>query len=102
MSVDHDRVRREDLRWLAVLTLNKGRPSDLPEEQILSVAQAVYPDATPIELRQALDYLAERDLIELDRAPHGRWRAKLTRCGIDLAEYTVACEPGIARPAKYW
>ena len=27
--------------------------------------------------------------------------ADLTRHGVDVAEYTVDCEPGIARPAKY-
>jgi hypothetical protein len=27
---------------------------------------------------------------------------KLTRIGIDVVEYTVECDPGIARPKKYW
>ena len=25
-----------------------------------------------------------------------------SRYGVDIAEYTIDCEPGIARPAKYW
>jgi len=31
-----------------------------------------------------------------------QWRAKLTRIGTDGGEYTAPCDPGIARPAKYW
>ena len=30
------------------------------------------------------------------------WFADLTRYGVDVAEYTVDCQPGVARPAKYW
>ncbi|MBF0256826.1 MAG: hypothetical protein HQL47_10300 [Gammaproteobacteria bacterium] len=102
MTVDQARVRRESIRWHGVLTLNNARPIGAFEESILAVVQAVYPDATPLEVRQALDYLEARDLVDLDRQPHGRWHARLSRTGIDLAEYTVPCEPGIARPEKYW
>ena len=28
--------------------------------------------------------------------------ARLARHGVDVSEYTVDCEPGVARPAKYW
>ena len=35
-------------------------------------------------------------------ADSGPWHAELTRYGVDVAEYTIDCEPGIARPAKYW
>jgi hypothetical protein len=27
--------------------------------------------------------------------------AELTRYGVDIVEYTIACEPGIARPKKW-
>jgi len=30
------------------------------------------------------------------------WFGKLTREGVDVVEYTVLCDPGIARPRKYW
>jgi len=49
-----------------------------------------------------MDYLHDRELIKLDKQPSGRWHAELSRFGVDVAEYTVSCEPGIARPAKYW
>jgi hypothetical protein len=100
--IDMARVRRESLRWLVLLTLNNARPMGAFESVVLSVAQAEYPDATALELRREMDYLADRELVELDKRPDGRWRAELTRFGVDVAEYTVDCQPGIARPAKYW
>ena len=51
-------------------------------------------------LGRYLDF--KRELVTLDKQPSGRWFAVLTRHGVDVAEYTVDCEPGIARPAKYW
>ena len=102
MSVDLVRIRRESIRWHILLTGNTARPSGCYEEVMLSVVQAVYPDATPIEVRRELDYLAARELLDVRREPTGRWWAELTRHGVDVAEYTVDVEPGIARPAKYW
>ena len=101
-TIDHARLRREALRWLVLLTLNVARPIGAFEGLVLSVAQSEYPDATPLELRRERDYLAGRELVKLDKQPSGRWHADLTRNGVDVAEYTVNCEPGIARPAKYW
>lgn len=99
---DLARVRREALRWLVLLTLNNARPLGCAEGPILSVAQTQYADASPLELRRELEYLASRELVELIKSPVGHWHAELTRHGVDLAEYTVDCEPGIARPTKYW
>jgi len=100
--MDINKVRREMMRWNIILTLNNARPIGAAEELILSVVQAISPDATPVEVRRELDYLEERGLVHIDRAPTGHWAADLTRHGVDLAEYTVDCDPGIARPAKYW
>jgi hypothetical protein len=100
--VDHMKVRREAIRWFVLLTLNNARPIGAFEGPILAVIQSEYPDATPLELRRELDYLADRELVELRKHPDGRWHADLTRHGMDVAEYTVDCEPGVARPAKYW
>jgi hypothetical protein len=102
MNIDQAKVRRESLRWLILLTLNNARPMGCYEELVLSTAQAVFPDATPLELRREMDYLGDRELVEIDRQPSGRWHVDLTRIGVDIAEYTVPCEPGIARPEKYW
>lgn len=100
--VDMAKVRREDIRWQALVTLDKARPIGIYEEVVLSVVRATYTDATPLELRREMDYLEERALIKIDRQPDGRWHAELTRAGVDVVEYTVDCDPGIARPPKYW
>lgn len=100
--IDPAKARREYLRWLILLTLNNARPVGAYEGPILTVAQAEYPDATALELRRELDYLADRNLVQVRKEPSGRWFADLTRYGTDLAEYTIDCAPGIARPEKYW
>ena len=101
-AIDTARIRRASLRWLIILTLTNARPIGAFEGPILAVAQSEYPDATPLELRRELDYLHDRELIKVDRQPSGRWFAELTRIGVDLAEYEIPCEPGIARPEKDW
>lgn len=55
-----------------------------------------------MEVRRELDYLADRKLVTLDKQPSGTWFADITHYGVDIAEYTCECYPGIARPAKYW
>ncbi len=102
MNIDPHKVRRESLRWYLVLALYNARPEELCEEIIQGTMRAIYPDATSIEVRQQLEYLADRELVRLRKEPSGRWWGDLTRHGTDLAEYTSDCEPGIARPVKYW
>jgi hypothetical protein len=100
--IDHAKVRRESMRWNILLILNNARPVGAYEELVLTTSQCIYPDATALELRRELDYLADRELVDLTKEPGGRWFADLTRYGTDVAEYTVDCDPGIARPTKYW
>lgn len=102
MSLDTAKIRRESMRWNILLTLNNARPMGAYEELILSTVQSIYPDTTALELRREIDYLADRSLVDLRKEPSGRWFADLTRYGVDVAEYTVDCQPGVARPAKYW
>lgn len=102
MAVDMARIRREAMRWNLLNTLNKFRPYTTAEQRICEVMQAIYADATALEVRRELDYLADRDLVTLEKLPSGTWFADLTRYGVDIAEYTIACDPGIARPEKYW
>ncbi|EAP2900163.1 hypothetical protein FTZ77_08080 [Salmonella enterica] len=96
------RIRRESLRWCLLVALNKARPYTTSEQLLFDIARSVYPDTTKLEVRQELDYLSDRRLTEITRQPGGMWFADLTRTGIDLVEYTIPCEPGIARPDKYW
>ena len=99
---DIARVRRESMRWNLLQTLNKNRPYIASEQFLLEVTQTIYPGVTPDELRRELDYLADRKLVDLDKKPSGAWFADINRYGVDVAEYTIDCLPGIARPAKYW
>jgi hypothetical protein len=99
---DLSKIRRETIRWQIILTLNNARPVGAFERMVLSVIQAEYPDSTQNEVRRELDYLASRNLVELKKRPDGRWFAELSRYGVDVAEYTVDVEPGIARPEKYF
>lgn len=101
LPFDPEKSRRETLRWMILLTLNAGRPLGAGESLLLETVRQVIP-CTVRELRNELDYLAERELIHLEGCDGPQWRAKLTRHGTDIAEYTVPCQPGIARPAKYW
>ncbi|NHB98775.1 MULTISPECIES: hypothetical protein [Photorhabdus] len=100
--IDVARVRRESLRWSLLVALNKTRPYTASETLLLDISRAIYPDVTALELRKELDYLADRKLIDLNKQPSGSWFADLTRIGVDVVEYTVACGLGIARPEKYW
>lgn len=100
--IDQSKVRRETMRWFALLTLNNARPIGAYEELLLATVQGYFPDASALELRRELDYLDDRELVTVRREPGGRWFAELTRHGVDVVEYTVECDAGIARPAKYW
>lgn len=99
--IDNEKVRRESMRWYIILTLYNAKPIGAYEELVLATIQGMYPDATRLEARRGLDYLSDRGLVELTKEPSGRWFSDLTRHGVDLAEYTVDVDPGIARPAKY-
>ena len=68
----------------------------------MDVMRGIYHQVTALELRQQLEYLSDRKLVALVKQPSGRWFADLTRLGVDIAEYTIDCQPGIARPEKYW
>jgi hypothetical protein len=99
--IDHAKIRRESMRWYVLLTLYNASPVGAYEELVLATMQGIYPDATQLEIRQQLDYLATRDLVQLTKEPGGRWFSDLSRNGTDVVEYTVSIEPGIARPERY-
>lgn len=100
--IDVEKAHREHLRWLILLVLDKARPLGAPEQLILSVLQQVPVQVTTHELRRELDYLTDRRLVDVTGRDSPQWHAELTRHGVDVVEYTVDVEPGIARPKKYW
>lgn len=102
MSIDIDKAKREQLRWLILETLNAARPIGANEGLILNVVNDAQGGVTAHELRRELDYLADRELVDVTGKSSPMWHAELTRVGVDVVEYTVDCDPGIARPRKYW
>ena len=102
--IDFEKSSRETTRWLILATLNAARPLGAAEPLILSAITGVPHRVTALELRRELGYLEERGLVSID--PQSKespaWHAKLTRDGVDVAEYTIPCDAGIARPRKYW
>jgi hypothetical protein len=92
--------RREFMRWILLLTANLSRPGNAVLRTLLNVVQSEYPDATALEVRRELDYLESRKLLTVMTTPMGELSVDLTRHGIDVVEYTVPVEPGIARPVK--
>lgn len=100
-EVDLEKAQREEIRWRILKTLDAGRPLPVVETIILRVLQDINLPATPSSLRRELDYLRDRTLIELHCEDCPTWTAELTRTGVDVVEYTVPCEPGIARPKKW-
>ena len=100
MRLQAARSHREFMRWVLLLAANINRPTHSTLRFLLQVVQGEYPDATELEVRRELDYLESRDLLKVITDPLGQVVADLSRHGIDIAEYTVVCEPGIMRPPK--
>lgn len=98
--MDIEREQREEMRWRALVVLNAGRPKPVSESLILRVLTDVALPATPHSLRRELDYLEHRQLIRITNREKPVWMCELTRLGVDVVEYTVACDPGIARPEQ--
>lgn len=96
------KARREGMRWHLLNTLHKAVPYTTSETFLLDVMRGIYPDVTALEVRQQLDYLSDRKLVDITKQPHGVWFADIARLGVDIVEYTIDCQAGIARPEKYW
>ena len=100
--MDFNKTVIETIRWNILQALDVARPYGTNENVILSALQAEHKGITQLIVRRELDYLEDRKLAEITNQHTGTWFAELTRYGVDIAEYTVECKPGIARPEKYW
>jgi hypothetical protein len=65
------------MRRNILLTLDCAKPIGAFDRLILSVIQAEHPNTTKEELCGELDYLAGRDLIEIECRQDGRWFCEL-------------------------
>jgi hypothetical protein len=94
------RARREFIRWVLLMAAEINSPTHSTLRMLLGVVQGAYRDATELEVRRELDYLESRMLVKVHVDPLNQVSCELTRYGFDIAQYTVAVEPGIARPPK--
>jgi len=100
---DEIKFRHEFSRWIILLTLNNARPMGTFDRTILQVLRGEFADFSLDELRREIDYLRDRKLVDVTIPPDGgSWKCEINRYGVDVVEYTVEVEPGIARPAKYY
>lgn len=99
--IDPAKARREGLRWNILKLLHMAAPYTSNESFVLDTMRGIYPDASQDEVRKHLDYLDDRGLINLKKEPSGTWFANIDRYGTDIVEYSVDCDPGIARPPRY-
>lgn len=97
LPFDLTKIRREALRWLFLKNLRSDMRYVGTDLALLNVACGVYPDATLTEVRRELQYLSLAKLLTLAEKKN-RWLLQLTRDGVDIAEYTIDCPPGIGRP----
>ena len=95
-------AKLESGRWEVLRVLHVGGRIGATEEMILATLRAMWIGINREWVRDQLDYLESRKLVDVERHQIKSWRAKLTRYGVDLATYVIDCEPGIDRPDKYW
>jgi hypothetical protein len=100
MNMDMQKARREEMRWNILRALYAAQPIGTSEAIIKTALIEIVPDVTILDIRREMDYLAERQLIEIEKN-RPVWFAKINYHGIDFVEYTVDCRPGIARPEKW-
>jgi hypothetical protein len=100
IDIVNQEVRRRLIRWIVLDALNHGRPFPIAESIVLSVIRGLPMQCTALELRCELAYLEICGCLVLSRHEGAPWTAELTRAGIDIADYTVEVEPGIARPTR--
>lgn len=94
-----EKLQQEEARWRILAALNAGRPTSVTETLLHRVCTDLSMPLTERDIRRELDYLERRKLVIVDKTKKV-WLAELTHVGIDVVEYTVECEPGIARPPQ--
>jgi DNA-binding PadR family transcriptional regulator len=91
-----ERHRREGLRADILLVLNVGRPTGASERLIKLTLGDRYEDVGTKELRQELDYLEDKGLVEISKRHQETWQVELTSDGVDVVEGTKPTPAGIS------
>lgn len=102
--IDLEKANRERTRWIILQTTHISGAHGVSEGTLQAVLGNVKLYQGQNALRRELDYLEERELIKIEgrTLDTPEWGITLTRTGYDVVDGTVLCEPGIARPPKYW
>ena len=93
-------ARIKMIRWRILAVLNAGRPYPVGETLIADVLTDVDLQTTQSDIRNALQYLADKGFCELTSPPVNHWEARLLPRGVDFVEYNLPDEPGIIRPPR--
>lgn len=101
-NVDMEKAGRETVRWRILRVLYGGAPWPVGEGLVHSTLDDAALRVSPAELRKHLDYLENKGLVRVLQRDEAVWSAQLTSDGMDVAEYTIPCPPGIKRPAKWF
>lgn len=101
-NLDIEKLQREEARWRILVGLKLGSPGLVSETILLRLVSDDDLNLSAKALRVQLDYLRDRGLIDIHNERGPVWTASLTRHGYDIVEYTVDCDPGIARPDKWY
>ena len=103
MNTDQvEQARKESARWTILQTTGIGGHIGVTEAMLLPVLRGQWLGVSQGFMRTQIDYLQSRGLVTTERPALKPWRIQLTRAGHDLVDYVTDCEPGIARPVKYW
>ncbi|MBH03989.1 MAG: hypothetical protein CMP08_07680 [Xanthomonadales bacterium] len=97
-----EKIQRENMRWRILQTAEVSHPWPVREDLLLSTVAGPDMPITSTDLRREVAYLERRELVTVKNRGLGPYLVELTRYGLDLAQYTIDCQPGIARPEKYW
>jgi len=99
---DLEKIQREQARWFILVALNDASPMELSDKLLASYIGSLGITLGEHEIRKELDYLESRKLVKLRRGDElPCWFADIARYGVDVVQYTVPCEPGIARPPRF-
>jgi hypothetical protein len=91
-----ERVRqrkKERLRWRILRTLLIGGSVGVNESLLLQVVVDVGFIALPEEIRECLQYLEDKGLVEIVR--RSEWVAKILALGVDVCEGNEPVPPGL-------
>lgn len=99
-SLDLDRLRTEQVRWIILRALDAAAPIGASQDVLLHLLRAMYPDMDMPELCHELEHLALRGLAVIHRYSVDQWIAETTEQGALVVGYCIPCPAGIGRPSQ--